>query len=98
MLIPSVLAAQEEFAVSDHPRLLMKAGEESLVAEMLDGDPVMQKVHEAIIAECDRMLALPLLERVMKGKRLLHTSREAIRRIFWLSYSYRMTGDGRYAD
>lgn len=98
MLIPSVLAAQEEFAVSDHPRLLMKAGEESLVAEMIAGDPVMMKVHKAIVTECDRMLDLPLLERVMKGKRLLHTSREAIRRIFWLSYSYRMTGDGRYAD
>lgn len=98
MLIPSVLAAQEEFAVSDHPRLLMKTGEESLVAEMLDGDLVMQKVHEAIIAECDRMLELPQLERVMEGKRLLHTSREAIRRIFWLSYSYRMTGNAKYAD
>lgn len=98
MLIPPALCAQEEFAVSDHPRLLLKAGEEALIADMIAQDPMMRRIHDAIVTECDLMLDLPPLERVMKGKRLLHTSREAIRRIFWLSYSYRMTGNKAYAD
>lgn len=98
MLIPLVLHAQEEFVIADHPRLLLKAGEEKLIAGMIAQDPVMNKIHTAILSECDKMIDLPVLERVMKGKRLLHTSREAIRRIFWLSYSYRMTGNEAYAE
>ena len=79
-------------------RLLLKAGEEARIAEMIAEDEAMARVHGAILAECDEMLDLPVLERVMEGKRLLHTSREALRRIFWLSYSYRMTGNDAYAE
>lgn len=84
--------------IGDHPRLLLKEGEETRITDMIAEDEAMAKVHEGIISECDEMLGLPVLERVMEGKRLLHTSREALRRIFWLSYSYRMTGNEAYAD
>lgn len=84
--------------IAPHPRLLLKAGEEARIAEMIAEDEAMARVHGAILAECDEMLDLPVLERVMEGKRLLHTSREALRRIFWLSYSYRMTGNDAYAE
>jgi len=93
-----VLSAQEKFDVADHPRLLLKAGEEVRIAEMTGRDASMMRVHNAIVSECDKMLDLPPVERVVKGRRLLHTSREALRRIFWLSYSYRMTGKEAYAD
>ncbi|MBQ8483878.1 MAG: heparinase II/III family protein [Bacteroidales bacterium] len=97
-LVSPVLSAQEKFDISGHPRLLLTAGEEDGISRMIAADPAMAKVHDGIVAECDRMLALPPLERVMEGKRLLHTSREALRRIFWLSYSYRMTGKEAYAE
>jgi hypothetical protein len=97
-LVSPVLSAQEKFDIAQHPRLLLKAGEEELVAAMISEDEPMAEIHRSIVAECDEMLALPVLERVMEGKRLLHTSREALRRIFWLSYSYRMTGEEAYAD
>lgn len=84
--------------IEDHPRLLLKAGEEVRIKEMIAGDEAMARIHRGIIRECDKMLALPVLERVMEGKRLLHTSREALKRIFWLAYSYRMTGNEAYAD
>ncbi len=84
--------------VADHPRLLLKAGEEARIQDMIAKDKAMMRVHEGIVEECDRVLDMPVLERVMEGKRLLHTSREALRRIFWLSYSYRMTGNGAYAE
>lgn len=96
LFVCQMLSAQENIA--GHPRLLLKAGEEARIAEMIAEDEAMARVHGAILAECDEMLDLPVLERVMEGKRLLHTSREALRRIFWLSYSYRMTGNDAYAE
>lgn len=98
IMISPVLCAQEKFSIVGHPRLLMTAGEEENITLMLQEDEAMSRLHKAILDECDVMLGLPVLERVMEGKRLLHTSREALRRIFWLSYSYRMTGKDEYAD
>lgn len=103
MLASPGMRAQEgvmewEGRIGDHPRLLMKEGEEARISDMLSEDEAMARVHRGIISECDDMLGLPVLERVMEGKRLLHTSREALRRIFWLAYSYRMTGNDAYAD
>lgn len=97
LIVSPVLSAQEKFSVSDHPRLLMTSGQEEDVKELIAGDEAMARIHNAIVSECDAMLETPVLERVMEGKRLLHTSREALRRIFWLSYSYRMTGNEAYA-
>ncbi|MBR2065290.1 MAG: heparinase II/III family protein [Bacteroidales bacterium] len=84
--------------IEDHPRLLLKEGEEVRIKEMIAGDEDMARIHRGIISECEKMLVLPVLERVMEGKRLLHTSREALKRIFWLAYSYRMSGNEAYAD
>lgn len=96
LFVCQMLSAQENIA--GHPRLLLKAGEEARIKEMIAEDEAMARVHGAILAECDEILDLPVLERVMEGKRLLHTSREALKRIFWLSYSYRMTGNEVYAE
>ena len=96
LFVCHMLSAQENIA--GHPRLLLKAGEEARIKEMIAEDEAMARVHGAILAECDEILDLPMLERVMEGKRLLHTSREALKRIFWLSYSYRMTGNEAYAE
>lgn len=84
--------------IAPHPRLLLKEGEEAEIVAMIGNNASMMRIHDAILAECDEILNLPPVERVVKGRRLLHTSREALRRIFWLSYSYRMTGKEVYAD
>jgi len=76
-IVSPVLLAQEKFSVSDHPRLLMTSGQEEDVKELIAGDEAMARIHNAIVSECDAMLEMPVLERVMEGKRLLHTSREA---------------------
>lgn len=98
IMISPVLSAQEKFSITDHPRLLLTAGEEERVKNLIAEDKAMALLHNGIIAESGRILDMPVLERVMEGKRLLHTSREALRRIFWLSYSYRMTGKEEYAE
>ena len=55
------------------------------------------KVHKRILEESDEILIQQMAERVMEGKRLLSVSRLALKRIFYLSYAYRMTKEEKYA-
>jgi hypothetical protein len=97
IVISPALQAQEKFSIAPHPRILLSAGGEEDISRMLAKDEAMARIHREIIAECDVVLGKPVLERVMEGKRLLHTSREALRRVFWLSYAFRMTGNEAYS-
>ena len=82
----------------EHPRLLLQAGEEQAILNAVQQDATWAFLHNAIIAEADNMISLPNLERVIIGGRLLETSREALRRLFYLSYAYRTTGDIKYSN
>lgn len=103
-----LLLAMQTFAQSDtlpagtsvpgHPRILLLKGEETQLKKLIAADPVWQKMHNAIVAEADRITALPNLERKVEGRRLLGVSRECIRRVFYLSYAYRTTGNGKYSQ
>jgi hypothetical protein len=79
-----------------HPRILLLEGEEEQIRDLIDSDQTWKKMHLAILEKSTELLGKPVLERVMTGRRLLSVSREALNRIFYLSYSYRMTGDERY--
>ena len=83
-------AAQEPVA---HPRLLMAAGEEPVIEA---GSPLW-RADSVIVAFSDAVLAEPPVERTMIGRRLLGTSREALKWIFWLGYTYRVHGGEAYA-
>ena len=87
---------QNSNLTSAHPRILLTQGEEELIRKNIASNETWQKVHQNIINESDRMLTLPLLERVKIGRRLLDKSRECIHRMFFLSYAYRMTHDAKY--
>ena len=76
-----------------HPRLLMRAGEAALARP----ESVFAKGDSVIVAFSDRVLETPPVTRTMIGRRLLHTSREALKRIFWLGYTYRVHGGEAYA-
>lgn len=76
-----------------HPRLLLPAGEEPRIGA---GSP-LARPDSVILAFSDAVLDIPPVERVMTGRRLLHTSREASKRIFWLSWTYRVHGGEAYA-
>ncbi len=82
--------------VTDHPRLLMKQGEELKIRESLKDNPEMQRVYNQIVGEADRLLICPTLTYKKEGRRLLAVSREALKRIFDLSFVYRMTGEDKY--
>ena len=85
-----------EFPVADHPRILLFEGEEQQIQDLIDSDETWKKMHLAILEESNNILGTTLLEREMVGHRLLGTSRELLRRIFFLSYAYRMTLDTRF--
>jgi len=82
--------------IGTHPRLLMRAGEEKKIREGLNSNPSVMKVHKQILNYCDEVLLTPNVTRIMEGKRLLAVSREAFKRIFYLSYAYRITGEKKY--
>ena len=77
-----------------HPRLL--AADQDL-KQAVGSSPVTRQADSVIVAFCDGVLEAPPVTRKMVGRRLLGTSREALKRIFWLAYSFRVHGDGDYA-
>ncbi|NGM65821.1 heparinase II/III family protein [Sphingobacterium sp. SGR-19] len=85
-------------AIANHPRLLFLEGEEKALASAVKVDRYKQRVHHEILAECEEILHTVPVERIKVGMRMLPTSREAMLRIFYLSYSWRMTGDSRYVE
>src|SRR6476469_7691116 len=65
---------------------------------MVATDAAWRSMHQSILAQCDSFLSKPPVEHIKIGKRLLDKSRECLRRVFFLSYAWRMTHDQRYAD
>lgn len=98
-LLPTV--AQTDYLgtiakLPDHPRILWRAGDENALKRRVGADKTWGSLHQAILKECDALVAVAPLERVKIGRRLLSTSREALRRIFYLAYAWRMTGQETY--
>ena len=81
-----------------HPRLLLLQGEEDEIKKTIESDEIWAGIHNFITGESDRIIDLPPVRRVLIGRRLLDKSREALRRIFYLSYSWRMTSESRYLE
>jgi hypothetical protein len=79
-----------------HPRILLLKGEERSIQQTIAADATWGKLHQAILSASDDILPLPPLERIQIGRRLLDKSREAIRRIFFLSYAWRLTQQPAY--
>lgn len=80
-----------------HPRILLLKGEEKQLVEFIKSDSIWSLFQERTLQSCDRLLTMLPLDKIKIGKRLLATSREALYRIFMLSYAYRTTGEMKYA-
>ena len=93
---PDSLSSSTSFG--PHPRILFFRGEEKPLEASIRKDADWTRVHEAILREADRIVTLPPIQRIQIGRRLLDKSREALRRLFQLSYAYRMSGEARYLE
>lgn len=80
----------------EHPRLLLFDSDIEQIKSNIEKNPYWRKIDEVIQSEACALLEADTLRRVMTGRRLLDISREALRRIFYLSYSYRITADERF--
>ena len=96
--VPETESTEVENNKAEHPRLMLLKGEETQIKELIASDAMWKKMHDVIIGECNVIITKPELERVMTGRRLLGTSRELLRRVFFLSYGYRMTANKRYLE
>ena len=79
-----------------HPRLLLKAGEEAAIQTLINQSSEYNSTHSYIIAQANKFLTAPALVYSPDNNRILETSREAITRIFYLSYAFRMTNSTAY--
>lgn len=86
----------ESFRMPAHPRILLMKGEEKTLMRNIRKDAIWMYLHKAILEEADSMLDLPVEERIMQGKRLLYVIHRILKRVFFCSYAYRMTGDDKY--
>jgi hypothetical protein len=89
------LSAYSDF-IPPHPRILLLGGEEALLRQTIETDEAWKKIDLFIIYESDKLIDKPPVERVLIGRRLLDKSREALARVFYLSYSWRMTSDLKF--
>lgn len=92
----NALAQADLSRLADHPRLLLPKGAEKKLLKQINRDAVWKEIHTATLGEADRIITLPVSKRIKTGMRLLAVSRENLRRIFILSYAYRMTGQEKY--
>lgn len=87
----------EKSILTIHPRILLLEGEEKTLFQQIVKNPVWNDVHKILINEANAILPLAVKERVLTGKRLLSVSQENLRRVFILSYAYRMTLQTQYS-
>ena len=85
-------------APCDHPRLVLRAGEEATVREAIAKGGMAKEAYSYIKAFSDKLLTTPPMERIMTGRRLLHVSREVLKRVYYLSTMFRMDGKREYLD
>ncbi len=81
-----------------HPRLLLLKGEEKIIQKKIEADEFLASIHKTIIRKSDEFLSAPALVYAPIGGNILKTSRTALTYIYYLSYTWRMTGDNRYAE
>ncbi len=84
--------------IAGHPRLLLSKGEEQDIKSAVQRNPEFKKVEAYIIQVADKLLSEQPLVFKKEGKRLLAVSRKALTRLYYLSYSYRITGDVKYLE
>ncbi|MBC9798025.1 heparinase II/III domain-containing protein [Sinomicrobium weinanense] len=82
--------------IADHPRILLSEADEKTLKASLKRNPEFKKVDAYIRRVSDDLLSEEPLVFKKKGKRLLAVSRKALTRLYYLSYSYRMTGRAKY--
>ncbi|MCR5019073.1 MAG: heparinase II/III family protein [Bacteroidales bacterium] len=98
-LVCSLLLSLQALALPPHPRLFLTKGEEENLMKNIRADERWQKVHDVILAESDTIVDLPNPTFKLNARKEMHQiGCETVRRMLFLCYSWRMTGEARYLE
>ncbi|MEQ9940969.1 DUF4962 domain-containing protein [Pectobacterium aroidearum] len=85
----------------DHPRLLMTGEDIKIIQEQIKSDEEMKKLVDEVIRRAEGSLNEPVIHYKLTGNdaspSLLDTSRKAIKIILDNAFSWKITGDARFA-
>ena len=96
-VISALFLAVQVFALPSHPRLFLQKGEEDALMRNVRADERWTKVHDAIIAESVEIVGQPNTEFTLNARKEMHQKGcDAVRRMLFLCYSWRMTGEERF--
>jgi hypothetical protein len=80
-----------------HPRLFARDDDWLRLREDIQSNSVLGRIYQRVKSDGDTLLSEPPVERVMEGRRLLSTSREALRRLLILGTLSHLDGNPVYA-
>jgi len=81
----------------NHPRLMLKDADLQELKRQYANDKVLQKCIKDVIKRADSYLERPRLKHQLIGPRLLHVSRDCLKRVYALGIAWRWTGEEKYA-
>jgi len=79
-----------------HPRILLTSSDLLRIQTRAKEDTLVSRLISVINTESEKLLDLPAVSYQKHGRRLLQVSREARRRIAFLAFQYRFTGQDRF--
>lgn len=85
-------------ALPEHPRLLVTGEDWEKIPGRMEDQAVVAEIIRATMDRADLVLEEPLLERKLKGRRMLSVSRDAIERVLDLATAFRVSGKRKYFD
>ncbi len=91
-------SSKKEQKIPEHPRLFLQTEDEEKLLELISGDNYAKELSRVIIEASDKIIDMEPLVYKKTGKRLLSVSRSCIKRVTYLSYSYRLTKDKKYLN
>ena len=81
-----------------HPRLMLKDAELQKLKVRCKSDPILRKCVADVMKDADSCLKKRPLVHKKIGPRLLHVSRDCLRRTYSLALAWRWTDEKKYAD
>ena len=97
-LLISVEAWSQAEKNSRESFLLFRRSDEQGIAAKIRSDIIFRGVHDLVLRTADEILREAPVFYELKGKRLLDKATKARKRIFYLSYAWRMTRNQAYAQ
>ncbi len=82
--------------LSPHPRLFFSDEDIDAIRQQIESDPLLASTWAVLQEQSDAMLDLEPVERDQVGRRLLGVSRTVLKRVSYLAFTYRLTGEQAY--